>query len=468
MHVKRWLSLAGVAVAAAVLITTAGAAQRPTAKTHVNFKTPAAVLKYLQHHGVNVRGMVVQRGLRNYAGPTCPGKAWHCTRARHVIQFHDGGGDNAFKCSPSYGTPSSPYPPNPGDTLMPNTCVVVQVNTNGNNNATCTERSSAPDVSQECQVWQENVSGNNRSTISQVIDQENGQSQTGSQDAQLTQFNNTGKNDSDLSQTIRQATNAPGPSVGQDQSGRQTNSIDQEASLTAGGAQNSSMSQSVNQLAQAGGEGGDHATLAAFGLADEGGPVSGSQSQFGDGRSDTSQSSSGVSKSDNDQTMKQRELAPKNSTGLTQFQNGPFRCCTFQGTNPKDKFTLKQSKLQFASTLPQTGGGEKNANTLAFFSCDGPCPSGQTLSEKGHIDTSGKGSIRQFANQNGTQSTNSCNVTNGPCFATLACANGNCPPPTHCSGVECGDVSFSLASSRHGAAHRQRSNVYHLRVHHLR
>jgi hypothetical protein len=359
-----------------------------------------------------------------------------------VIQFDQGGGDNAFKCSPSYPTPSPPG--------APDTCVVVQVNVNGNNNATCTERSSAAGVvSQKCQVWQENVSGNNRSKITQDIDQESGQSQTGTQHATLNQFNQTGANDSDLSQTIRQAVNDPSSSVSQDQNGRQTNSIDQEA---ASGAQNSSMSQTVNQLARAGGEGGDHATLAALGPANGSGPVSGSQFQYGDGQSDTYQSSSGVSKSDNDQSMKQRELAPPNSTGLSQGQIGPFRCCTFQGNNPKDKFTVKQSKIQFESTVAPAGG---EAN---LFACDGPCPSGQTLSEDGSIFTTGNGSINQFANENGTQSSNSCTVTNGNCLATLTCANGTCPPPFSCSNCELA-VGFS-----HRPAYRQRARAQRLRI----
>jgi hypothetical protein len=450
VHVKRWLSLA-VAVAAAVLITTASAAQRPTAKTHVNFKTPAAVLKYLQAHGVNVRGMVVQRGLRNYAGPTCPGKAWHCTRARHVIQFDQGGGDNAFKCSPSYPTPQPP--------AAPDTCVVVQVNVNGNNNATCTERSSAPGVSQECQVMQQNMFGNNRSKITQVIDQESGPGQTANQDAQLNQVNQSGRNDSDLSQTILQATSTPGPSVTQDQSGTQSNGINQQA---ASGAQNSSMSQSVNQLARAGGEGGDHATLAALDPANEGGAVTGSQSQYGDGTSDTTQQSLGVSKSDNDQSMRQRELAPPNSTptGLSQNQFGPFRCCTNQTGNPKDKFTVSQSKRQFASTLAPAEG--EAAKTFALAVCE--CPPGQVLSETGDIFTSGNGNISQFADQNGTQANNSCTVTGGPCFATLD-GTGGVFRACSTSGPSC---DFAVGLSLHGPAHRQRARAHRLRVHHLR
>jgi hypothetical protein len=215
------------------------------------------------------------------------------------------------------------------------------------------------------------------------------------------------------------------------------------------------MSQAVDQLAQAGDEGGDHARLAAFGPADEGGPVSGSQFQYGDGQSDTTQQSTGVSKSDNNQSMRQRELAPENSTGLIQDQIGPFRCCTSQGTNPKDKFTVRQSKRQFASTLPQVGGEE--ANLFALAVCE--CSPGQTLSEDGTINTSGNGSISQFADQNGAQASNNCTVTNGVCLATLD-GNDGVFTSSSCSGA----CEFAVGLSLNRPAHGQRARAQRPRV----
>jgi hypothetical protein len=443
VHLKRLLGLVGVIAASTVLITSAGAGT--SASSRVDLSTRSGVVKLLKSLGVNPKGVVIQRGLRNYAGPSCPGKAWKCTRARRVVQFAEGDGDNAFKCSSSYGTPSygAPTP----SSSPPDNCVIVQVNTNGNNNATCNESSSAANPFQECVVWQENASGNNKSKISQTIDQQDGQSQRGHQDATVNQFNGSGKNDSDLSQTIRQHTQAPGPSVAQSQDGEQTNSIDQEADT---GAQNSSMSQSVKQLAKAGGGDGDHATLSSLASAkDDSGPVSGSQEQKGNGTSDTYQSSSGVSKSDNDQSMNQRELAPKDSTGLTQYQDGPFHCCSPQFGNPKDKFTLKQSKSQFASTLPQQHGMDNASQTFSLFQfCEGPCPSGQSIGETGFLESSGKASIDQTADQNGAHVTNHCTATGGFCEARVFCTDGACSPPFSCStdNGSCGDSAIRMSA----------------------
>jgi hypothetical protein len=400
VYLKRSLSLVGVlGVAAAILIATAGAArgpEKPHAKFH--FTSSASVFKYLKSHGVNTRGMVVQRGVRNYAGPKCPGKRWNCTRARHVIQFASAAASNTFSCSPSYGTPAGPFPPTP-TAVSPNTCIVVQVNATGDNNAKCIEQTSADGANQYCEIYQENVSGKNNAAIVQLINESSGQHQTGNQTAYVTQQNGTGSNNSVVTQTIWQATSTKGPTVDQDQQGRQNNDIEQTA--TAGGTQLSVMSQATVQKALAGRERDwDFAPFAPSAFT-------GTQNQYGDGRGTVNQDSTGVSKSYNFQNMLQIEKAPKFSA-VTQNQNGPYRCCSLQGTNTSDVFRIEQSKSQFTTSATAT----------------------QFLDENGFLDTSGQGHISQFANQNGTTQSNSCDVNGGACAAETAIVDG---VPATCS-----------------------------------
>src|SRR6476646_1282970 len=97
VHAKRLLSLVGVIAAVAFLITSAGAGASAIPK--IDLSTKAGVAKYLKSIGVNPKGVVIQRGLKNYAGPSCPGVRWHCTSARHVFQIAAAGGDNKVDCT---------------------------------------------------------------------------------------------------------------------------------------------------------------------------------------------------------------------------------------------------------------------------------------------------------------------------------------------------------------------------------
>jgi len=421
VQLKRLLSLTVVVFAAfAIVIATAGAARGPQAHRQLHFKTPAAVLTYLKAHGVNTSGIVIQRGARNYAGPNCPGKRWNCTKARRVIQFATtAAASNSFVCSPE----SAQVPV----TASPNDCTIVQAAPlSGDNNAKCVEQSSADAVTQNCSITQTNGGGNNNAVIVQLIT-ENGQMPDAHQNAHVTQGNATGDNNSTLTQTIVQAASTKGPTVTQDQGARQMNSIDQ---TSAEGAQSSVMSQVVTQKATAGSseKGSSFALFAAAALA-------GSQTQYGDGQSDTNQSSNGVSKSYNFQNMLQTESAPKNS-GVTQDQTGPFRCCSSQGTSGADIFNIQQSKTQFASSVAAS----------------------QFEDENGSLDTTGHGHISQFANQNGNTESNTCDVDNGACageiigeegtFATCTESGSEvgcflCPPITGC-------IDFAPARSETG------------------
>jgi hypothetical protein len=75
------------------------AAQRAALLRHADFSTIAGAKAYFRSIGVNPRGVVIQRGARNYAGPRCPGRRWTCTEATHpVVQIAAATGRNTFLC----------------------------------------------------------------------------------------------------------------------------------------------------------------------------------------------------------------------------------------------------------------------------------------------------------------------------------------------------------------------------------
>src|SRR5919108_843677 len=75
------------------------AARRAALLRHAEFSTIAGAKAYFRSIGVNPRGVVIQRGARNYAGPRCPGRRWTCTETTHpVVQIAAAGGRNRFLC----------------------------------------------------------------------------------------------------------------------------------------------------------------------------------------------------------------------------------------------------------------------------------------------------------------------------------------------------------------------------------
>ena len=79
---------------------TGSAATRAALLKAANLRTRAGAARYLRSIGLSASHLVIQRGIRNYAGANCPGKGWSCTStANPVVQIAAAGGSNTFQCA---------------------------------------------------------------------------------------------------------------------------------------------------------------------------------------------------------------------------------------------------------------------------------------------------------------------------------------------------------------------------------
>ena len=155
------------------------AATRAALLRHADFSTIAGAKSYFRSIGVNPRGVVIQRGARNYAGPRCPGPGWACTRATHpVVQIAAAGGRNTFVCRTAH-------------------CAVVQLT----RRAATTRLSLAPlaakpskavcikttGLSQSCSISQSSTTADNTAVVYQNAGKLSGLTQTASSSASITQ-----------------------------------------------------------------------------------------------------------------------------------------------------------------------------------------------------------------------------------------------------------------------------------------
>ena len=169
MRVRVFLSLFAVAIAATVLASASGAGATKVAKSSaIDVSTRAAVIDYLRSIHVDPRGVVIQRGVRNYAGSHCPGRGWSCTSTAHpVVQVAGAGGKNTFSCS----TPS---------------CAVVQFAraAAADNTAKCIKILT---LTQSCTINQSSASANNVAVVYEAEVGALAPTQTASQTASITQ-----------------------------------------------------------------------------------------------------------------------------------------------------------------------------------------------------------------------------------------------------------------------------------------
>jgi uncharacterized lipoprotein NlpE involved in copper resistance len=179
-------------------VASTAAARREALLRQANLETVAGAKRYLRAIGVDPRGVVIQRGPRNYAGPSCPGARWTCTSTAHpVVQLGTAGGKNAFLCTTGR-------------------CVVVQrtvraTSSNGGralavatatNTARCVRTTG---LTQSCSISQGNANSNdnNEAIVYMSATKASGLTQTGSSTASITQTARGGANTACVYQEIK-------------------------------------------------------------------------------------------------------------------------------------------------------------------------------------------------------------------------------------------------------------------------
>ncbi len=171
-------------------VSSPAASRRLALLRTADLSTRAGASRYLRAVGLDPRQVVIQRGARNYAGRTCPGKRWTCTTSRRVLQV---GAINLYSCGPN------------GSGSSPNDCTIIQ---SGGGTATCAETSSA-NVTQKCSITQTNTTpgANNNAVVVQIFAQTGTQSgtQTATQNASIIQSNtHGGSNNAGVTQNVVQ------------------------------------------------------------------------------------------------------------------------------------------------------------------------------------------------------------------------------------------------------------------------
>ena len=177
--VRAWaLGLAIAAVAMlAVLPSAAAKSNGPAgAQSLGNMSTPE-IRSYLRSLGVNTRGLVIQRGERNYAGPSCPGRAWNCTTSTRVVQVSqrqaiagddddDDDDENRFVCRRVRGPGSQTTDASP----PVQSCEIMQ-GAASSNSATCeiSTTSSGAHISQTCLITQGGTSNTAVAKLTAVL-----------------------------------------------------------------------------------------------------------------------------------------------------------------------------------------------------------------------------------------------------------------------------------------------------------
>jgi hypothetical protein len=402
----RTIAVASLALFAALALTGVGSATSHGAKSvTARFSTNAGVARYLVSIGINPTGVVVQRGDRNYAGANCPGSGWNCTSARRVVQISTSiAGLNVVSCTGPGGTASGS-----GAGTGSLSCTIVQTSTTANNTATCIEQSlvgTPTPVSQSCTITQTSSTGSNTATVLQQLQQgplcgltpslaSSQQTQGASQTANVTQSSPSGPGTVSVTQNAAQcaATFTTG-STSQSQTTSQYFKVSQNIVLpdsSNGGSYDCSpytgtLQTTVSQSQQ------------QYGFAPF--ASSGSQLQHADLIGHIDQCTTGVATYNATQT--ENQYLGKNAK-VSQTQQGPGHCCSFQGTNPADVCTITQKTSQ-----------QGNANAV------------QTEDLTSEAGTSGNCSGNISATQNGT--TNNASSSGKDVAAALQCQSGTCGP----------------------------------------
>jgi uncharacterized repeat protein (TIGR01451 family) len=212
--------LAMVAVGALALAGAGSAAQ-----------TKSGGLATLRAANTQVAATVVRQvGLRNYAGPNCPGRGWNCTTSTSVRQIATAGGTNVGVCSGGSVVVTGPS----------QACSITQ--SGSTNTARCTEQSSTAGAALSCTITQTGAA--NYAYVNQNINQSAGSNQVGTETANVTQSGATVTNYLQLSQAANQSTKT---GSSQNQNADQSANIEQTA--TGAGTNYSTLNQTQLQKA---------------------------------------------------------------------------------------------------------------------------------------------------------------------------------------------------------------------------
>ena len=211
-----------------------------------DLSTPEAAKTYLISQGFDPSKFIFQMGLKNYAGPSCPGLGWNCTGAGLVVQITTPGGVNFAECGAEVqrcvilqgGQLNGPTPLSNGDMNMHAhcgdpaegekkrmmskeatpavtlTCTIIQGNpdpTTGNNHAvvgmSIHDNDDSTQFAQMDAVVEQYAlgDGDNHAIVHEeiVLSTSDGSTQTqdGFQSLKLTQTTETGDNFADVKQT---------------------------------------------------------------------------------------------------------------------------------------------------------------------------------------------------------------------------------------------------------------------------
>lgn len=227
------------------------------ARAGPDLSTPEAAKTYLISQGFDPSKFIFQVGLKNYAGPSCPGLGWNCTTANLVVQIASAGGENYAECAEDarqcvivQGSQNvGPLPLSgendinmhahcgpPGSKRMMRkesdtlTCVIPQSNlTTGNNYAvvgmSIHDNDGSPQFGHTDAVVTQSTLGDgdnhaivHEEIVLQTSDESTGtQKQDGFQSLQLTQTTETGDNFADVKQTQNITARAQSPATMQKQ-----------------------------------------------------------------------------------------------------------------------------------------------------------------------------------------------------------------------------------------------------------
>jgi hypothetical protein len=264
-HIKGTISLCAALLAGVALFAASGAgAAKPRAVAKIDVSTKAAVDHYLRSIHVNPKGVVIQRGARNYAGPNCPGKRWTCASTKHtVVQIAKRGGQNRFVCRSSKCVVVQISGASHGVYAAGRTASAVGSN-KGGNSGYCVKTGSGTlsGGGQTCSIMQTATgSGANTAGIYEVTSKVSGLVQTVQFAATIQQKSGSGDNTACVTQAISQTastTNTNGKPTNVSLEATQTIVIQQDsatgnnsavngANPTTGTCGSQTLSQSQNQ-----------------------------------------------------------------------------------------------------------------------------------------------------------------------------------------------------------------------------